>query len=243
MLDFLRGHRQPVPSWLRRVTVKDVHRGPGPWIQHFLDEAIVYPGSGLDGSPIRQMGGVAHAFLYLDLSVGLAQIKQAIQADGEDQSGLSNLGLLAMAEFDPGPILAESRIHAPQSPTESQHSNYGLWAIFNRRDHEGRFAFMALGGEAIAAISALYPSTPPKGIVLQEHAFDANPWGEWTGPLNAYADEHWSAPPEWLVLGKDRGQFSHHRGRYEPLGEDRAIESTHGSWRVIHKTQTERVRQ
>lgn len=235
MLDFMSAYRQPVPSWLRRLTVNDIHRGPGTWMKHFLVQAVAYPGSGMDGSPIRQMAGVGHAFLYLDLTLGLAQIKQAILAEGEDGSGLSGHGLLTMAEFDPTPFLAGGVLQAPRAPAESQHRSYGLWAIFNRRDGSGRFALMALGGEALNAISALYPSTPPKGIVIQEHSFDANPWGEWTGPLTACAHEHWDSPPEWLILGRDRGQFSHHRGRYEPLGQDRAIESMHGSWRVIHK--------
>lgn len=239
MLDLLKSYRQPVPPWLRRITVEDVHRGPDRWMKHFLKDAIVYPGSGLDGSPLRQMAGVAHSFIYLDLSVGLAQIKQAFLAEGEDRSGLSSHGLLAMAEFDPAPFLAGGEVQAPNAAAESRQSSYGIWAIFNRRDGMGRFAFLALGGEALNAISALYPSTPPKGIVLQEHSFDANPWGEWSGPLNRYAHEHWDTPPEWLILGRDHGQFSHHRGRYEPLGQDLAIESMHGSWRVIHKFHVE----
>lgn len=228
MLDFLNDYQQPVPSWLRRITAKDVQCGPGPWMKRFLDEAVVYPGSGLDMSPIRQMKGVAHAFLFVDFSVGIENIKQAILADGG-----SDHELLAMVEFDPLPYTALGNIQAPQTTGDDQRQSYGIWTVFNRRGVGGRFALMALGAEAIYALSALYPSTPPKGIVLEEHAFDANPWSEWTGPLNAYADAHWSAPPEWLVQGRDRGQFGHRLGQYKTLGEDHACESMHGSWRVI----------
>lgn len=238
MLDFLKDYQQPVPSWLRRITAKDVQCGPRPWMKRFLDEAVIYPGAGLDMSPIRQMKGVAHAFLFIDFSVGVEQIKQTILAEG-----LSDHELLAMAEFDPSPCMELGNVQAPQITGDYQGQSYGILAVFNRHEGWGRFAFMAFGAEAIYALSALYPTTPPRGIVLQEHAFDANPWGEWTGPLNAYAHEHWDSPPEWLVLGIDRGQFSHHRGRYEPLGEDWAIESAHGDRRVIHKFQREQAGQ
>lgn len=235
MLDFLTAHKQPVPSWLRRITVEAVQRGPATWMNKFLKEAIVYPGSGLDGSPIRQMAGVAQAFLFLDFHVGPTQIKRAIQGEVEVRSGLSSHRLLAITEFDPSPFLTGNTVQAPREHAPSQHSSCGLWAIFDRCDGGGRFAFMALGGEAINAISTLYPSTPPKGLVLQEHAFDVNPWGEWSAPLTTYAHEHWDMPPEWLILGRDRGQFSHPRGRYGLLGEDLAVESMHGSWREIYK--------
>lgn len=238
MLDFLKDYQQPVPSWLRRITVKDVKRGPGPWMKRLLAEAVVYPGSGLDISPIRQMDGVAHAFLFLDLWVGIEQIKQTISAEG-----LSDHELLAMAEFDPSPYTALGNDQAPQTTGDDQRQSYGIWAVFARREGGGRFAFMALGTEAINALLALYPTTSPKGLVLQEHSFDRNPWGEWTGPLNRFAHDHWDTPPEWLILGRDHGSFRHHRGSYESLGEDRAFESMHGSWRVIQQLQQGRARQ
>jgi hypothetical protein len=42
-----------------------------------------------------------------------------------------------------------------------------------------------------------------------------------------------ATPPEWLILG-DNNQFEHPLGHYEPLGEDLAVESMHGDWRVIN---------
>ena len=222
----------------RRITARDVQCGPGPWMKRFRDEAVVYPGSGLDMSPIRQMKGVAHAFLFVDFSVGIEKIKQAILADG-----FSDNELLAMVEFDPLPYMALGNVQAPQTTGDYQGQSYGIWAVFTRREGGGRFAFMALGAEAIYALSALYPTTSPKGLVLQEHSFDRNPWGEWTGPLNRFAHDHWDTPPEWLILGRDHGSFRHHRGSYESLGEDRAFESMHGSWRVIQQLQQGRARQ
>lgn len=235
MLKFLESHQQPVPSWLRRMTVKDVHRGPDKWMKRFLDEAIVYPGSGTDGSPIRQMQGIAHAFLFLDLFVGLEQIKQTLMVEGKELFGPSRPQLVAMAEFNPVPFLAAGDLQAPGPRDELQRDSYGIWAILDHPEGGGRFAFMALGTEGMNALSALYPSTPPKGIVLQEHSFDSNPWGEWERPITSFAEEHWELPPEWLILGRDRSWFSHRAGHYEPLGEDQAFESMHRSWRVIHK--------
>ena len=219
MLDFMRAHQRPVPSWLRRITAKEVYQGPGRWMKRFLSEAIVYPGSGTDVSPLRQMEGVAHSFLFLDLSVRLDRIKEAIQGGFVDQDGYPTCRLVGMAEFDPEPFLAGGTIHAPQPPADYHEHRFGVWAVLNRLDGGGRVAVMALGAEAMGAISALYPATPPKGLVIQEHGFYCNPWGSWRGPLTRYADEHWATPPEWLILG-DHSRFDHPHGHYEPLGED-----------------------
>ncbi len=233
MLDFMKGQGRPVPSWLRRITAKDVYQGPDRWMKRFLSEAIVYPGSGTDISPLRQMEGVAHSFLFLDLSVRLDRIKEAIQGGFVDQDGYPTCRLVGMSEFDPEPILVGGTIHAPQPPADYPEHRFGVWAVLNRLDGGGRVAIMALGAEAIRAISALYPTTPPKGLVVQEHGFYCNPWGSWREPLTRYANEHWATPPEWLILG-DHSRFEHRHGHYEPLGEDFAVESMHGDWRVIH---------
>ena len=234
MLDFMKGQGRPVPSWLRRITAKDVYQGPDRWMKRFLSEAIVYPGSGTDISPLRQMEGVAHSFLFLDLSVRLDRIKEAIQGGFVDQQGYPTCRPIAMAEFDPAPFLVGGTIHAPQPPADYHQHRFGVWAVLNRLDGGGRVAIMALGTEAMGAISALYPATPPNGLVIQEHGFYCNPFGSWREPLTRYANEHWSTPPEWLIVGSEQGLFEHCRGQYERLGADLAVESMHGDWRVIH---------
>ena len=234
MLEFLEGHQQPVPKWLTQITRRQVLAGPGPWMDRILKEAIVYPGSGLDGSVLRQFEKVAHVFLYLDFGVALDQIKQALSVDGGEGMGLSGYRVVAMAEFDPEPFLAGSTVQAPQPPADSQCHRYGLWVVLNRPDSGGRVALMVLGAEAISAISALYPAAPPKGLVVQDHAFNPNPWGGWER-LTAFGDQHWAVPPEWLVLGSGRSRFGHPQGRYVDLGEDHAVESEHRDRRSIYR--------
>jgi hypothetical protein len=231
----MKGQERPVPSWLRRITAREVLEGPARWMKRFLEAAIVYPGSGTDVSPMRQMEGVAHVFLFLDLSIRLDQIKENIQAGFEDGNGYMAYSVLARAEFDPEPFLAGGTIHAPQPPADYHERRFGVWAVLNRLDGGGRVALMAIGAEAMGAISALYPTTPPKGLVIQEHGFYCNPWGSWREPLTRYANEHWATPPEWLIVGREQGLFEHCRGQYERLGADLAVESMHGDWRVIRK--------
>jgi hypothetical protein len=233
LLDFIWEQQRPVPSWLRWITKKDVSRGPAPWLPRFLSQAIVYPGSGIDVSPIRQLEGTAHAFLFLDFGVRLDQITDAIQAGFMDQHGCPTCRLLAMVEFDAAQFIVGATVHAPQPPADWQHHRFGVWVILNLLDGGGRVALMILGAEAINALSALYPVTPPKGLVIQEHGFDCNPWGNWSEPITCFADEHWAEPPERLILGKGQGRFCHWFGDYDVLGDDEAVESMHGDWRVI----------
>jgi hypothetical protein len=169
----------------------------------------------------------------LDLSIRLDQIKEALKGGLVDQDGYPTCRLVAMSEFDPEPFLAGGTVQAPHPPGDYHQHRFGIWAVLNRLDGGGRVAIMVLGTEAMGAISALYPTTPPKGLVIQEHGFYCNPWGSWREPLTHYANEHWALPPEWLILG-DHSRFDHPLGHYEPLGEDLAVESMHGDWRFIH---------
>ncbi|MGA2081839.1 MAG: hypothetical protein ABSH53_14695 [Holophaga sp.] len=139
-----------------------------------------------------------------------------------------------MAEFDLSPLLAESNIQASQPPADYQHNNYGVWTVLNRLDGGGRVAFMALGAETVNEISALYPTVPPKGLVVQERGFDVNLWGTREKVPTVFGNEHWSTPPEWLIAGKGPGWFDHQHCQYERLEEDHAVESMHWDWRGIH---------
>ena len=235
MLDFLMDHQKPVPSWLCKITARDVHDGPGRWMKRFLAEAIVYPGSGTDWSPMRHMAGVTHAFLFLDHGISQEQILEAVQSGFKDRDGCVAYRVHAWAEFNPTPFLADSTVQNPRPPADYQCNSYGVWAVLTRLDGGGRVVFMALGAEAIGAISSLFPVVPPKGLVVQEHSFDFNLWGCWQEPLNQYANAHWSEAPEWLILGHDRSRFSHRDSHYEALGEDRAFESSNRDWRVIFR--------
>lgn len=234
MLEFLAAHRTQAPRWLSRITEVDILKGPGRWMDRILEEAIVYPGAGTDGSVIRQMAGVGYAFLFVDFKPLLEPIKAAILSKVKEKSGLSGFQLVGMSEFDLAPVLAQATMQPPVSLEMSRAQTYGFWAVLKRPDRGGRFVFMVLGAEGMTALSSLYPSAPPKGLVVQDHSFEINPWGEWSAPLTRFAQEHWEAPPDWLILG-DRATFSHRGGDYEPLGQDHAVESEHGSWRRIER--------
>jgi len=233
MLDFLKDCEKPGPSWLRKITAREVHEGPGRWMKRFLAEAFVYPGSGTDWSLMRQMAGVGYAFLYLDHGTSQEQIMDAVLSGFKDRDGYAAYRVHAWAEFNPTPFLADSTVQAPRPPADYQCNSYGVWAVLNRLDGSGRVVFMALGAEAIGAISSLYPVGPPKGLVVQEHSFDFNPWGCWQEPLNQYSNVHWDVAPGWLILGHDRSRFIHRDGDYEALGEDHAFESGNRDRRVI----------
>jgi hypothetical protein len=108
MLDFMKGQGRPVPTWLKRITKNDVYQGPARWMKRFLSEAIVYPGSGTDVSPMRQMEGIAHAFLFLDLSIRLDQIREVIRGGFKDQDGDPTCRLvLGRFPETPAPCLPE----------------------------------------------------------------------------------------------------------------------------------------
>lgn len=54
-------NRHPVPDWLK--VLSDLERLP---LRDILTRSVFYPSCGLDGKPIKFLGGFVHSFVYVD---------------------------------------------------------------------------------------------------------------------------------------------------------------------------------
>ncbi len=236
-LPFLEGYSTPTPVWLRRLTPACIEAGPEPWLDRIAGNALVYPGSGTDGSPVRALNGVVHSFVFMDYLTDPAEVLDEATRPRRVGTGFAHHRLVGLSRFDPTPILAlaPKDAHHPGASRWGLQAPWGLWAVYEdlRPGRKGeRFSFLFLGVEAHAAIAALHPRRPPLGVVCVEHGFGANCYGSHAEPLEARSRQ-WEAPPELLVTGDNWSPPWH--DRLQEIGVDRALESMHRSNRTFHR--------
>ena len=223
------------PKWLRNLNPSDIQKGPERWMKDITEVSLFYPGSGLDGSPVRQTNGVFHSFVFADYGTSKKDVLAELTRQRKTGTGFAHHSLLGLCEFDPVPLVANAdpafidqgaNAHKTQSP-------FGIWAVYecNLPGSRQRFSFLFLGVEAIQALAALYPTEAPHGLVVQEHGFGGNCWPSFSEPILKLA-EHWSGFPEVLILGPN-----HHLAQWQewsqPICVDVATEAVHREKREL----------
>ena len=226
---------QATPNWLRNLTSDDIQGGPGPWMKHLVEDALVYPGAGLDGSPVRQCNGVLHSFIFLDYGTPKAEVLSELTRQRRNGTGFAHHRLVELVEFDPSPLV---RCAAPEFMREGENhhhsaSSYGIWAVFEstKPGPTERFSFLFMSTEAVQTLAALFPSKAHRGLVVQEHGFGGNCWHSFSEEVLKMS-HRWNGMPEILILGPN-----HHLHLWgalgESLGTDVATESMHQNEREV----------
>ena len=223
------------PKWLMKLGPADIQKGPKRWMKDITEVSLFYPGSGLDGSPVRQTNGVFHSFVFSDYGTSKKDVLAELTRLRKTGTGFAHHDLVGLVEFDPTPFVANAdpafihqagNIHQDQAP-------FGIWAVYecNLPDSRQRFSFLFLGVEAIQALAALYPTEAPHGLVVQEHGFGGNCWPSFSAPILKLA-EHWSNFPEVLILGPNHRLSKWHNWSQE-LCVDVAVEAMHKDVREL----------
>jgi hypothetical protein len=243
MLPSLQSLRTRCPAWLKRLDPGAIAAGPGPWLDRIVEGALVYPGAGLDGSPVRQCLGAVHSFIFLDYGLTPEAVKVEMTKPRATGTGFAHHRLLGMAEFDPAPLMkAVPEEFMSRNPDWFRSAPpFGLWAVYEGTGpHAGeRFSFLYLSVEAVQALASLFPRKAPRSLVIQEHGFGGNCWQSFTEPIQRLS-ESWDGPPELLVVQEGRedgyrfvrpqdGPFMQDPVR--SLGTDVATESMHQNTR------------
>jgi hypothetical protein len=188
--DVLAAEQEPCPQWLMAVTPD------GPLdMRGFLDSRTVfYPGSGVDGHPMKVFGGAraAHCFVYADYwyerSVMVGALESEVDGYGGGLRGYRPLVRfdLTAADFPVSWGPKTSRF-APASPPWSYKSAvapYAFLQVLERLPEVDeawggqRLALLMMGADAFAVFEGLYcqPGGASNfyGLLLQDHGFGGN---------------------------------------------------------------------
>ena len=186
-------HRHATPRWLLAL---DSASGQLP-IADILHGSVFYPASGLDGRPVKYLGGFSHSFVYADCNVPLERLTENLQTFKGYRVFCSRSVKKEELCFNPfQPILPNSSDGDPKDlHIEKDFSPYALWTVYERLPEfdevhgPERFSLLFVGGEGAATFQALYYSNQcaPSAIVLIKcDAFTGN-WTQFFDPTRVFA--------------------------------------------------------
>ncbi len=235
MIPALESLARPTPRWLLELTPADIRRGPGPWLSHLVEDALIYPGAGVDGSPVRQCNGVVHSFIFPDYMVSKGEILGELTRARRTGTGFAHHRLVDLVVFDAAPLVQNvdrDFVWDGQNPFQREATD-GVWAVYEslRPGPRERFSFLFMGTEAIRTLAALFPERPPRALVIQEHGFGGNCWRSFSEKIHELS-QRWNDTPEILILGPNH-QLHQWCTFGQSLGTDVATESMHKQEREI----------
>jgi hypothetical protein len=204
-------------------------------MKHLVEDALVYPGSGLDGSPVRQCNGALHSFIYLDYGTPKAEVLSALTKQRKTGTGFAHHHLVGLVEFDPTNSIAKAdrRFIHHRSKANGAETQFAIWAVYESigPGPAERFSFLFLSAEAIQSLAALFPASAPRGLVVQEHGFSGNCWPNFSEPILRMS-EKWQGHPEILILGPNH-RLDQWRRNALSKGTDATTESMHRDTREV----------
>lgn len=175
---------------------------------------LYYPGSGDDGSPVKNFTHMVHVFLYVDYGLARNDLERQL-AD----SGFLGYHLLDSVDFQESDITPDgwrSHIHPTEykpTPFSENTKAYCVMKIFerdpDRDDSHGssRFVVIFLYADGIASYDAIfcneYEMFPPFILVLADHGFGGNYDRFGAGGLLERIAIRTHVFPEYLLVAKD----------------------------------------
>jgi hypothetical protein len=146
-------------------------------IQSVLEGSVYYPACGVDGDPIKYLGGNFHSFVYVDYGVG----RRALQDELETFRGYRVFASRPVREQELVPQGWTPRFpkgYVPQrSPLRSWIKQpFAEWILYERLgsfpETHGppRFSLLYIGGDGAASYQALYhgnDATPAVVVVIR----------------------------------------------------------------------------
>ena len=207
------------PSWLMSVTAVDAFP-----LHLVLKDSLYYPASGLDGDPIRHLGGYIHSFVYTDYSVGETKIAESLVDPKHQLKGYRLIFSKNVSEtvFGSSPPYEQNGSKAATLP-------YALWAVLERLNEFGtnhgprRLSFLFIGGEAVQVFKHLYIDNgeTPEVVAIIHCGIG------WGGVCNDLADRRQQLAQDVLDHCARQPRFVLYGVRYRPCRECCWPEYTH----------------
>ena len=163
---------KPIPSWLANPDLNSFS------LKNILHDSCYYPACGLDGTPIRNLAGNIHSFIYVDYSVSRESILRDLHSSGFSWMGFECVFCqeLSMKHILPDnwqPTLVPSGYEGRERFIERSRwlmreypSEFIYWTIWlNNKDNQ-MFSLLYIREEMSACYQGLYYQTGMIPIIL-----------------------------------------------------------------------------
>jgi hypothetical protein len=214
LYEYLRRHREDLPEWLGKFDPGD----PFPREQFFASRVVCYPGSGIDGHPVKLFGSThcAHCFVYADYGITQPDLEAALADPHQGFRGYQRLDRLKLSERDLLPNGWSAHVQSGEIPKEEislkegAESPFGFLEVLEREqtfdENHGarRLAVLFLGADGIAAFDALFCQggnvPPPFAVLIEDHGFGGNYASFGQDSLLERIANRCNVLPTWLLV-------------------------------------------
>lgn len=184
-------------------------------IQAMLEGSVYYPACGVDGDPVKYLGGNFHSFVYVDYGVG----RHALRDELETFRGYRVFAFRPVLEHELVPQGWAPRFPAGYVPRRSPSVTwvkqpFAEWIVYERLgsypETHGpeRFSLLYIGGDGAASYQALYHgnnATPAVVAVIRPGTGFGGNWTNFHDRNDIFAWSVLDAVPErrvrWLLEG------------------------------------------
>lgn len=159
----------PVPAWLQQVADQPAYAGFP--LKELLTDSLYYPACGLDGTPVKYLGGNVHSFVYADYHIRRREFLADLTGSGPGQ-GFSGYAPVLLREIRREQLMPAGWV-PPLQPTDPRERRrlfenernvepFGHWSIWRRQPDKPEnhgpelFSLLYLGGEMSATYQGLY---------------------------------------------------------------------------------------
>ena len=268
----LASEKQPCPDWLQQLAIPLSPELFKANLRNIFHGSLVYPGAGSDWSPLRQMDGVFHSFIFFDAEASIfPRIESKIITDAGERlfpyhGHVQLLGSCAVRLESCSCAKQRQQITRRLMKKLEESDDIGgeishikslfadpgflcgeaTWCVYECNWGQ-RISLLYLKQEAILGLAWLRMLTKgsPKGLVLVDHGLGGNFWWQNLGkPYHRFLMRQLKlAAPKWLIAGNDNYNFPDNSGRhYERLLGDVCVEAMHKDMRTIFKLRNKRGR-
>lgn len=184
--EYLGQNSEPIPTWLKQFEKGDTFNPDN----FFSSRVVFYPGSGVDGQPVKLFGSTHsnHCFVYSDYGITENALGDELDDPEHGFHGYHSFARNRLSEKDLAPDGWQPHVDPTYTPPHGQGfintSPFGFLEILERDqqfdDNHGpsRLAILFLGADGIATYDALFCQgndiNPPFATVLQDHGFGGN---------------------------------------------------------------------
>ena len=207
-----------IPTWLTEIAEdpSQFHALP---LKELLTDSLYYPACGLNGTPVKFLGGNILSFIYADYSTKEMRFRYNLLGNGPDAGfkGFKCIMERAVTINEIVPAGWRAKM-TPKNPNqivrlereERRSQPFGHWSIWQKEDPntDGAelFSFFYLAGEMNAVYQGLYHrlNVVPKILaIIQPGAIG----GEWEGVahqgsfFHKVVESHPSGMPPYLIYG------------------------------------------
>ena len=177
----------PIPSWLVDLSPSTLMKNRLP-LRQLLEGSLYYPACGIDGDPVKYLGGAVLSFVYVDYRHTHGKWIREINRRGFRGYRLLATRSVTKSEFSPNgwsPPIPRVQLKSERRRPPKVDAPFCEWSIFERESDVGsnhgpqRFSLLYVRSEGVGTFRSLYVENnlaPSVTAIIQPGTVSGGNW-------------------------------------------------------------------